>query len=74
MSKFVMTITGIDELDLHEGTTGNCVVINNTASVTLTARADFRSDGEKMARLKLDDYRVACFFHEVTSLNLLKLQ
>ena len=56
------TITGIDELDLHEGTTGNFVVINNTASVTLTARADFRSDGEKMARLKLDDYRVACFF------------
>lgn len=56
------TITGIDELDLHEGTTGNFVVVNNTASVTLTANADFRSDGVKMCRLKLDDYRVACFF------------
>lgn len=56
------TITGIDEIDLHEGTTGNFVVVNNTASVTLTARADFRTDGEKMAQLKLDDYPVACFF------------
>lgn len=56
------TITGVDELDLKEGTTGNFVIVNNTASITLTANADFRSEpDDKMARLKLDDYPAACF-------------
>lgn len=64
------TLTGVDELDFAEGTTGNFVIVNNTATVTLTASADFRSDREKMARLKLDDYPAACFIQVNDSSNL----